>query len=79
MKTQVVSFKEMVEDNPTLCLSPLRMLGHCHRCEHYRQKERKCNPRVKPEILALLEEKQRLLQRVREINRWIGLAENEGR
>lgn len=35
MQTKIVSLKEITEDNPTLCLSPLRVFNACHRCEHF--------------------------------------------
>ena len=35
METKVVNLGEITEDNPTLCLSPLRVFNACHRCEHF--------------------------------------------
>ena len=31
VKVRIVSLKEL-SDSPTLCLSPLRQFGECHRC-----------------------------------------------
>ena len=35
METKVVNLSEITEDNPTLCLSPLRVFNACHRCKHF--------------------------------------------
>jgi len=36
MKTKVVSIEELKEDNSTLCLSPLRVFGECHKCPTFK-------------------------------------------
>jgi len=64
---KIVSSKELRE-SPTLCLSPLRFLGECHRCEVFRKskdwRKLKCKPKISKEVEKLLEEKKRLLKRL---------------
>jgi len=75
-KVKMVSYKELTEDNPTLCLSVLRQLGECHKCEQYRfamQHSRflRCKPKIKPEIEALLQKRLELREQLREVERQI--------
>ncbi|MCW3128523.1 MAG: hypothetical protein N2V75_00230 [Methanophagales archaeon] len=80
MRTIVVNLKDISTDNPTLCLSPLRFVNRCDKCEQFRLRLRvygndiettirslKCKPRVEPEILELYREKAALLRRLNEI------------
>lgn len=32
MKTKIVTIGELTKDNPTLCMSPIRVLGECYKC-----------------------------------------------
>jgi len=60
---------------PVLCLSPLRALKKCHKCQIFKKylngsiKQLKCNPQLTKEALKLISEKQRLLKQLREINK----------
>jgi hypothetical protein len=67
MKTKIVSFKELTENNQSFCLSSLRVLGDCHKCAKFKRlaKQKRlilinCAPRVKREVYKLLEEKDKL-------------------
>ena len=80
MKTKIVTLKELSEDNPTLCLSPLRVFEECHKCDQFKQEFRKhqsvdeainsmkCNPRIRSDIRKLLERKKELLKELAKIN-----------
>jgi len=35
MQTKVINLSEIAENNPTLCLSPLRVFNACHKCNHF--------------------------------------------
>lgn len=39
VKAKIVSVKELTdaEENPSLCLSPLRVFNECHKCERYQR------------------------------------------
>ena len=74
MKKKIISSKETAE-SPTLCMSPLRYLKECHKCEKFKAKKlkdalkMKCQPRVKPEVIELLRRKEKLLKKLREIDK----------
>jgi len=36
MKTKVVKLSELMEDNPKLCMSTLRVFERCHECDKFR-------------------------------------------
>lgn len=73
---KVVSIKELTENNPTLCLSPLRVFNKCHECQQFKQALRKhktlektaeklkCNPHINPKFLELSAKKRRLLDQL---------------
>lgn len=76
------------EKNPVLCLSALRPLIMCHRCESFRNIGQKCKPQVKPRVLRLLNlrnslmkrfgnQKEALSEELCQIEAMIGLAERE--
>ncbi|RLG16739.1 hypothetical protein DRN69_00195 [Candidatus Pacearchaeota archaeon] len=73
MKTVTVNSKE-IGKSPTLCMSPLRYLKECHKCDKFKKRKlsealkMKCQPRIKPEILELLKRKEKLLEEIKEIN-----------
>lgn len=86
MKAKIVSISELTENNPTLCLSAYRVLGDCHKCDHYirafkqnRTDKLRCNPQIINEkalnLLALwqkIRDKHRkILRRLNEINEQI--------
>lgn len=67
--SKIIKFSEVAE-SPTFCLSPLRYLGECHRCERFKKGlAKKCKPVIRDDIKKLLEEKKKLLKRLREINK----------
>ena len=75
VQSKVVTIKELTEDNPTLCLSVLRVFDKCHECSQYKSYERigkldkmQCKPHVNLEILALIKEKQHITERAKEID-----------
>lgn len=39
MKVKTVSKEELEENNPTLCLSPLRVFEQCHECDKFKQRK----------------------------------------
>jgi len=70
MKTQIkiVKVSELLdkEENPTLCLNPLRALGICHKCgkylnffSHSKTHKLKCNPQINPKIKSLMEQRRK--------------------
>jgi len=80
MRTIVINLKDVLTDNPTLCISPLRFVNRCDKCREFRFGLRcyggdieatirslKCKPRVDPEIIKLYREKAVLLRRLKEI------------
>ena len=84
MKSVVVNVKDILdkEKNPNLCLSPLRYVGECQNCTKFKQELRKygwdiektikkmsCKPQVKKEVVELYKEKQKLMQRLKEVNK----------
>jgi len=78
MQTKVVTMKELTEDNPTLCLSPLRVFDQCHKCERFKrwQKQRgikrlKCKPHLNDKYFELQNRKRALLDKLNDINKEI--------
>lgn len=73
MRVKVVTIKELTEDNPTLCLSTLRVFGKCHQCPHYKKSPNKlkCNPVTHKDLQALTERKKKLLHEIGKVNRAI--------
>jgi len=71
---KAVTIKDLTEDNPTLCLSALRVFGKCHQCPQYKRSpnKRKCNPVVPTGIIALIEHKKKLQVEIDSINRTLG-------
>ena len=67
---KVVDIKDLLnpEENPALCLSPLRVFNECHKCPVIKRylkagksiEEMKCKPHLKPEALELLEKRRKL-------------------
>lgn len=67
---KVVTIKELTEDNPTICLSPLRVFEKCHQCPVYKARDKlKCEPHLNKDMLALMERKKKLLQELDDINK----------
>ena len=73
---KIVNIKE-VKSNYNICFSPLRYLKQCHKCEVFKKAKGtvneklklKCNPQIEEKYLKLLIEKEKLLNRLKEINR----------
>ena len=71
MDIKVVGLKEMTEDNPTLCMAPIRYLNLCHKCDVFaRVLERnngdmqktievlRCNPHITDRTIYLIEKRE---------------------
>lgn len=78
MESKVISIKELQEDNPTFCLSPLRVFEKCHDCTVYKNAswkheldKLKCNPKIRGDIQVLLKRKEKLLSELAKIEREI--------
>lgn len=78
MKSKVVTIKELTDDNPTFCLSVLRVFNKCNECQHYKHFEYlkkldklKCKPHLNPEYMALIKEKQKVTERAKTIDEQI--------
>ena len=81
MKAKIITMKELMEDNPTLCLSALRALEKCHKCEVFKRtwryygdietalKKMKCKPKISKEVKELLRRKAELLDELYEIQK----------
>lgn len=74
MRVKVVSIKELTEDNPTLCLSALRVFNDCHECPTFKRAQAhntidklKCKPHIKPRYWELLKRKKAILKQLRTI------------
>lgn len=75
MKAKLVQFSELIEGNPTFCLSPLRVFNDCHKCDifkkayqHDRIGKLKCKPHLTNEVIDLLKKKRHLLDQLAIIN-----------
>ena len=87
MKVAIVDVKDVLdpEKNPTLCLSPLRFTGQCHKCGKFQLalannynndieraiKSMKCKPQIDPIFIELHKEKLALLKQLRKIKKKI--------
>jgi len=83
MKTKLVSLSELTENNPTLCLSALRVFGDCHKCEQYKKFEKgiiktlKCNPKFNKKALKLLRKRKIIRQNFIEANQELRAVNQE--
>ena len=78
MKAKLVSMQELTRDNPTFCLSPLRVFDECHKCDTFkrhmdilrsgRKHTLTCKPHIKKDILDLLRRKEKLLEQLAIVN-----------
>ena len=90
MKSVVVNASDVLnkEKNPKLCLSPLRYLKECQNCTRFKQelskykgdmektiKKMSCKPQIKPEVIGLYKEKQKLLKQLKEVNKKMEMGE----
>ena len=78
MNVRIVSSEE-IKESPTLCLSPLRYLGRCDQCNHFKREfiykrktleqtlEMSCKPVVSEDRIELLREKEELLRKLKEV------------
>jgi len=78
IEAKVVTIKELMEDNPTLCMSPLRVFEECHKCPKYQLAEKKgkesqlkCKPRVSKKYLRLKLQRDILLRKLAEVDKKI--------
>lgn len=78
MQAKMVSIKELSDplENPTLCLSALRVFDKCHECSVYRIHQAtnqldklKCKPHVNPRYLELLKQKRVVLDQIATIEK----------
>ncbi len=76
MKSKVVTIEELQTDNPTFCLSPLRVFEKCPECPVYKLHQAtntinklKCKPHINPKYTELAAEKRKLLDRIAEIEK----------
>jgi hypothetical protein len=81
MKFAVVKFSDLIEDNPTLCLSALRGLNECQKCQTFQNKltrftdvkttlaELKCKPHLSDEAITILNKRAKLIKKKREIEK----------
>jgi len=74
---KIVTINELKENNPTLCLSALRVFNHCHKCTEYKQfqkgyiKKLKCVPHLDQETLNKIERLNQLKEQVKELEKEI--------
>lgn len=76
VEAKVVSIEELQTDNPTLCLSVLRVFNKCFECEQYKKfkkgyiKKMKCKPHIDKDLFnaELLKRKEELLKQIEKIN-----------
>jgi len=88
---KAMKISEVMEDNPTLCLSPCRVFEKCYNCEKFKRKYQgnkvvpisriidmmKCKPRIKAEALALIEEERHKLYEIARIKAEIAEIERK--
>jgi len=93
MRVVVVNVDDVLdsEKNPTLCLSPLRFTGQCHKCGKFQLaltnnygndiekaiNSMKCKPQIDPLFIELHKKKLTMLKQLREINKKIKEIEKE--
>ena len=68
------TFNEVVTNNKTLCISALRSVKQCQKCDIFKNawskgKYPNCSYAVDDEVIKLLEEKRELLTKVQQINK----------
>jgi len=80
MKFKTIDFTTLFDptENPTYCLSPLRVFNECHKCSVFKlakgnEDNLACKPNVTKRVRILMGKKQRLLQELRAINQELGL------
>ena len=81
MKAKVVTLKEITNENPIMCLYPLRYLRQCHKCDKfkislYKTKDidkaiarMKCKPTINKEFRSLYKKKRNLINELEKINK----------
>ena len=80
MKTVIVKLSDVLRDNPSLCLSPLRACEDCVHCKIFRRALAKhnddihetlntleCKPKIKANLIELFERRKELLEELREL------------
>lgn len=71
VEAKLVSIEELKHNNPTLCLSALRVFGRCHECEYYKRKRKenkplKCIPVLKKQYEEILKRKEEVIKEYKE-------------
>lgn len=73
MKAKVVSLEELTKNNPTFCLSPLRVFGECYKCPKFRFNKNPlklfCKPQISDKAQFLLEQKRKAVALLKTINK----------
>ena len=67
MDTKVITAKEMTENNPTLCMAPIRYFNRCHQCNVFKSVLKRnegdmiktiemltCNPHITDKAIFLI-------------------------
>jgi len=65
MQYKIIRFKDIAQNNPRLCLSPLRALNQCHKCPHYFNCESKIDNK---KYEKLYDKKKKLLKKIKLID-----------
>jgi len=73
VKAKIVETSELMKDNPTLCLSPLRVFKECHKCDRFKKAKNplklKCKPQITKRTKLLLKRKMKLQEQLAKINK----------
>jgi len=80
VQSRLVSKEEILTDNPTMCLSPLRYFDLCHMCINVKKAYKagkditklQCKPRIHNLTLELLEKRRTLVNELMRINKLLG-------
>jgi len=80
VRSRLVSKEEILTDNPTMCLSPLRYFDLCHMCINVKKAYKagkditrlRCKPRIQNLTLKLLEKRRTLVNELMRINKLLG-------
>ena len=78
MKAKLVSMQELTTDNPTFCLSPLRVFNECHKCESWKRAydhgtvdKLKCRSHIQKRILDLLKRRTEIYKEIAKVNAFL--------
>jgi len=80
MKFKTIDFATLLDptENPTYCLSPLRVFNECHKCSVFKlakgnEDNLACKPHVTKRVRILMARKRRLLEKLQAIDQELGL------